>query len=206
MPYVALVTDGAYFESSVDGVYWCEPGSIILHPPLHLHANRFPRGPVRVWNFPFSPSSLGAARCRSTVLRVPCGARAGLSQVHHAEHLFELLPECEPVPAEPSPGLAGAVAALMHRSPTASVGNMARELGVSREHLSRAFSAHFGMSPVCFRGELRLARTLALLGSRHSSLTQVALAAGFADHAHMARAISAAARMPALAVRRWLAC
>jgi transcriptional regulator GlxA family with amidase domain len=83
---------------------------------------------------------------------------------------------------------------------------MARELGVSREHLSRAFSAHFGMSPVCFRGELRLARTLALLASRHSTLTQVALAAGFADHAHMARAISAAASMPALAVRRWLTC
>jgi transcriptional regulator GlxA family with amidase domain len=89
-------------------------------------------------------------------------------------------------------------------TPAASVGKIAQELGVSREHLARGFSAHFGLSPVCFRSELRLSRTLALLASGHGTLTQVALAAGFADHAHMTRSIRAAASMPARAVRRWL--
>ena len=40
-PYVSLVLRGRYHEQSIDGRYAVEAGSIVYHPPYHLHANTF---------------------------------------------------------------------------------------------------------------------------------------------------------------------
>jgi len=49
-PYLALVLEGGYEECSVDGVWRCEPGDLVVHPALHLHLNRFSQRRSRVLN------------------------------------------------------------------------------------------------------------------------------------------------------------
>ncbi|MEI2455738.1 MULTISPECIES: helix-turn-helix domain-containing protein [Lysobacter] len=39
--YAALVLDGDYTESSVDGPLPCTPGTLVLHPAYHAHGDRF---------------------------------------------------------------------------------------------------------------------------------------------------------------------
>ena len=38
---MAIVLEGGYEESSVDGTWLCEPGDWVVHPRWHFHANRF---------------------------------------------------------------------------------------------------------------------------------------------------------------------
>lgn len=58
---------------------------------------------------------------------------------------------------------------------------LARELGISQEYLSRAFRARFGVSPLQFRQDLRIDAAVRLLGSGALSCKEVASRLGFAD-------------------------
>jgi len=40
-PFFALVLEGVYEESSVEGTWRCEPGDLVVHPAWHLHVDRF---------------------------------------------------------------------------------------------------------------------------------------------------------------------
>jgi len=63
--HLTLVVDGAYTEFGPDGPVRCEPGTLVLHPPFHLHGDRFDRHRVRTLNLPLpglSPSLVVAVR------------------------------------------------------------------------------------------------------------------------------------------------
>ena len=67
-----------------------------------------------------------------------------------------------------------------------TVERLAREVGLSRVHLSRAFAKRFGVPPHVYLNVVRLRRAqTALLAGQ--PLAQVALAAGFADQSHFNR-------------------
>ena len=204
LPYIAIVIDGAYFEASADGVYWCEPGSLIVHPPLHLHMNRFGQRRVRVLNLSLPLSAFRSAPSHFAVARIPVSLGALLSHPDRFPEVGQVWAECEPIAAQPRATIPEFAAAFLRSDPSARVGAIARLLGVSREHLSREFSAYYGMSLRQFRGERRLRNALNLLVSDAPSLTRIALDAGFADHAHMTRSVAAAVGHPPSAVRRWL--
>jgi len=63
---------------------------------------------------------------------------------------------------------------------------LARELGVSREHLHRLFRAALGLTPMAYARLARIARAKALLSEGHAPAA-VAAQCGFADQAHFAR-------------------
>ena len=67
-----------------------------------------------------------------------------------------------------------------------SVAELAREAGLSRVHLSRAFAQHFGVPPHAYLNAVRLehARRLLLAGV---PLAEAAVDAGFADQSHFNR-------------------
>jgi AraC-like DNA-binding protein len=75
-------------------------------------------------------------------------------------------------------------AALLRRDPRLRVGQLAARLAVSERHLSRDFSAMFGMGPKQFA---RLARIERVLAARAQGATwaDIAYATGFTDQAHM---------------------
>lgn len=69
-----------------------------------------------------------------------------------------------------------------------AVSELAEAVGLSRSHFSRAFAASFGDSPARYVLQRRLARARELLLETDRSVTQIALACGFADHAHFSTA------------------
>jgi len=72
-----------------------------------------------------------------------------------------------------------------------SLARLARRLGVHRVHLSRAFSAHFGLPPSLYRRRCMIARTLALIEAA-APLGEAAHGGDFSDHSHAARAVKRA--------------
>ena len=58
---------------------------------------------------------------------------------------------------------------------------------LSNSHFSRAFRAHFGLSPKQYILEKRVARAQRLMLEGGSRLSDVAAACGFADQAHLCR-------------------
>ena len=75
---------------------------------------------------------------------------------------------------------------LGERAP--SVDALARELGLSRQHLARVFRQRVGVSPKTFASVARLQRAVDLLGRPESPrLAEAALALGYYDQAHMCR-------------------
>jgi AraC family transcriptional regulator len=70
----------------------------------------------------------------------------------------------------------------------AGLADIAREAGVHRVHLSRSFQAHHAVPPSVYRAQHRVSRALGLMaaGARPA---EAALDAGYADQAHLSRAV-----------------
>jgi AraC-like DNA-binding protein len=64
----------------------------------------------------------------------------------------------------------------------------AEEIGVSREHFTREFSARYGETPAVFLRRLRLEHADSLIRGHHLSLADVAFASGFASEQTFYRA------------------
>lgn len=180
--YAALVLDGSHVETSVDGAWRCEPGTLVLHPPWHAHGNRFDGADVRVLNLELPQNGHGSG---VRVLRVHHLDEARETLAHAPERIGELAATAVPVgrlalPAWQSEFLRELV------DGDAPVGAIAAGLGVSFAHASRAFKRTHGMSPQAARRELRWRRALALLAGE-ASLATIAAQAGFADQSHLTR-------------------
>lgn len=184
--YAALIVAGSYTESSVDGPVPCRPGTLVLHPAFHAHADRFGARDVRVVNviLPMSGRGRGAQ-----VLSVP-SLREGIDVFRRAPgRLAELCRACTPHERLEIRDWQQAFLDAL-RDSDAPVGSIARRLGVSAAHASRELRRTFGMPPVALRRELRSRRARELLASS-LSLPDIAATCGFADQSHLTRVIRA---------------
>jgi AraC-like DNA-binding protein len=92
-----------------------------------------------------------------------------------------------PAVSAPERRVAAAVRALFGEAPPA-VEPLARDLGISRQHLGRAFRDQVGVGPKLLARIARVQRAVRCLqGGQLSSLAQAAAAAGYFDEAHMDR-------------------
>jgi AraC-like DNA-binding protein len=187
--YVAIVLEGGYEESSVDGTWLCEPGDWVVHPRWHLHANRFASGAARVLNLelpvPLAPG----------VWRPPDGTLPP----RDPEALAEFLSGVQARSPRTTPHR---LRTLTEALRTRSVTRAAEQAGISREYASRLHRRHLGFAPRTMRMEKRLRRALALLADTTLPLAEVAVEAGFADQAHFTRTIRAATGQTPGALRR----
>ena len=67
--------------------------------------------------------------------------------------------------------------------------------GLSARHFARAFRQSTGLSPHRWLMQLRIERARELLAARDFSLTEIALACGFADQSHFRRVFTATTGM-----------
>jgi AraC-like DNA-binding protein len=199
--YAALVLDGDYTETSLDGPLPCRPGTLILHPPYHAHGDRFGRS--------------GASAINIELPEPPSGqliqTAASAWQVHDLREALEVFQRCPqrlpellacaaPQAAVELPDWQSELLRGMDESDD-DIALIARRLGVSAEHASRALSRSYGMSPRALRREARWRRALGMLGGS-LPLAEVAAAAGFADQSHLHRIVVAHAGCTPMRLRQ----
>jgi AraC-like DNA-binding protein len=92
------------------------------------------------------------------------------------------------VDSTPPDRLTAAAARILWRRPGARVASLGRELGLGERQLRRRFEQAVGYGPKTFARVARFRRMLGLLRAPHGDgLAAVAVAAGYADQAHMTR-------------------
>jgi AraC family transcriptional regulator len=159
-------------------------GTIVVHPAFHAHGDRFDRHGARVINLDLPPTF---AACEAIALRV--------HDLDEAREVFERCPERLPQlldcarrqPATELPEWQRTLLAAL-REGEEDVSALARRVGVSAEHASRALRRSYGMSPRTLRRESRWRLALNLLRG-DSKLADVAASAGFADQSHLSRVV-----------------
>jgi AraC-like DNA-binding protein len=119
-----------------------------------------------------------------------------------AEVIAGLLPAPRPVPR-----LVDEVRAALHTDPDLALDDLARLVDRSPWHVSRTFHRATGTTLGAYRRRLRVSAVLDALaeGDDPPGLAALAAETGFADQAHMTRALRREIRMPPGAARRLLA-
>ena len=183
-PYMAIVVQGGYLEAGDSGRIDARPGDVLLHGAYDAHRDSFlPRG--------------------ATVLNLPLAteARTGFGRLDDVDAIVRLA-ERDPRQASLQ-ALSGLVwrgaslcdwpdllAAALRDDPDVTIASWADGMGLAAASVSRGFAKAYGVSPKRFRLEARVRRTLRSLPDWQSSLASLAAEHGFADQAHMSRAIS----------------
>jgi len=189
--YVALVIEGQYVEAGDSGHVRATPGTAIVHRLHDAHRNRSGIGGALVLNLPLPPGRQGAKPVDAHALRVRDPDEVvRLAERDQAEAWLALqegaIPLVSPVADWPD-----ALATALRRPEPPALTDWALEHGLAPATLSRGFSAVYGTTPARFRAEARARMALGLLVDGRMALTEVALASGHADQAHLSRAILA---------------
>lgn len=187
--YVAVVLAGAYEEAGDAGRRRLAPGDVVVHGAWEAHLNSSRRG-AQVLNLPLPAGRLAAfGRVDDVDGLVRTATRDPRAAAEQLSETFA------PAPTE-LPDWPDRLAAALAAGDAAGLALWAETFGVSPERLSRGFGQVFGVSPKRFRAEARARAALASLSVTATPLAELALAHGFADQAHMTRAVRALSGLP----------
>jgi len=137
------------------------------------------RDPAFDGAFVFAVRSTGIYCRPSCPARRPLAKNVGFFSTPRAAERdgFRACKRCRPA-AKPAPSLALRACALLrdHAAERIPLGRLARELGVSPDHLQRTFTRDIGISPAAYLGVLRIER---FRGNGRAGVTPALLDAGF---------------------------
>lgn len=192
--YATIVLDGGYAEFGETGAIEAGPGDVVIHACFCAHADRAGERGARLINLPLAGRpATGITRPGDLddVLRLarrdPLAAGAMLAGASVlAANREEDWPDLLATRLREAAGLAG----------------FAREIGIRPETLSRGFKARYGVSPQRFAHEARARRAWRAIVDTRELLGRIALETGFADQAHMTRAVRDLTGAPPGAWRR----
>jgi len=217
--YLSFLLSGSYVESCGARETTCSSGTVIWHPPKDAHADRFYTGGGHLLNLEISEAWL---RNAAQELKPDPGTRAfcgglpyslGLclyrelhAKTNSVEDLAnELLSFFFTGPADRKPPAwfkqALDLARESYNQPL-SVTLIAREVGVHPVHLARSSRRFLGCTFGDHLANVRLRRAIELLLIPKNSITNVAHASGFADHAHLCRTFKKSTGLTPSAFRR----
>lgn len=196
-PYAAVVLAGGYEECGSRGRFRVGAGDVLVHGAFDAHLDRFSATGASILNLllpdPLQICDVGRISDPDVIARA-----AERDPVQAREALREQLRDARR-PPEDWPDM---LACRLLEDPACRLDEWASEHCLSPETVSRGFSKVFGIAPASFRAEARARRALMLLAADSLSLAAVAVAAGFADQAHMTRAVRALTGYPPGAWRR----
>src|SRR3546814_2297117 len=116
------------------------------------------------------------------------------------EAVAALLGELVPAPADEEDDLPDQLSAALRASASPRIGEWAAARGRSREHVSRRFETLYGVSPAAYRADCQAKRAWRMIVGGGDNLAGIAVEAGYADQAHMTRAVT---RLTGMSPRRW---
>lgn len=183
-PYAAIVLSGGYLEAGGDGRFRVEAGDVVVHPAFDAHQNQL-SGPAWVLNLPLDPLTELPPLFR--VADPDALEHAWRSDLREAAGLLHPVGLGVPL-AEDWPDL---LAIALRDEPTLVLGDWARAHGLAPATVSRGFMAVFGVSPSRYRAEQRTRLAWRRLMTGTAPMAELALDCGYADQAHMSRAIRA---------------
>ena len=187
-PYAALVLRGGYEECGSAGRFRVREGDVLLHGAFDAHLDRF-AAPAEILNLPLAAPHAAMARV-ADLDRI-----ARLAERDPREAAAALREDLRPaVPAAADwPDL---LAAELLRDTDCRLEAWAARHGLAQATVSRGFARVFGVSPSAFRAEARARRAFARVAATAEPLAAIAAALGFADQAHMTRAVAALTGAP----------
>lgn len=186
--YATLVLDGAYEQMAYAGPLTVEAGDVLIQPTFDCHADRPKTRSITVLRLPWPHDvSFGGIHRHVEVDEVVHAAKDDITEAS-AILAWRLTGRQPLTPAiHDWPDL---LAAELRERPACQIAQWAAARGLSREHASRGFTARYGVAPARFRLELRARHAWALAVVSQASLASIAQEVGFADQAHMSRAVA----------------
>ena len=180
--YVAVITDGGYFESGDTGRWHLEDGDIVFHTAFEAHANLVSTSRSRVVNIPLPMDAElpPVFRVADPDALVKAAAARSPDVIHHLQPCETKEPLMLDWPDELAKYL---------RDQCGSIGSWSETIGLSGPAISRGFRSVFGTTPSRYRLEERTRKALRGIVSGSLSLAELALVNGFSDQAHMTRAV-----------------
>jgi AraC family transcriptional regulator len=214
-PSFIVVLGGRYLERIQGSEVEHNPGHMLFYPAFATHSQRF--GPSGSRKLVFTPdgSALEHLRDRGVSLDTPRYVAApaisqlayrAMAEVHNNDVfaplalegvLMELIAtfarkERRESPAAPPFWVRAARDFVReHADENQSLETIAAITRRHPAHLAKEFRRHFGTTIGAYRRQLRLHQSEAML-LRNIDLTEIALACGFANHAHFCRSFKAA--------------
>jgi AraC-like DNA-binding protein len=195
--FAAVVLSGGYVEAGDTGRHWMEAGDVLLHQAWESHLDRFDGRGAEVLVLEIADEDVRHLHGR---IADP-DALARLAERDRDEASRGMLAELRPKTATPGdwPDL---LAQALNDDPGLCLGGWALERGLHLGSISRGFRQVFGMAPVGYRLVQRTRRAIAAVRSSPEPLSFIAQDCGFADQAHMSRAIRTLAHTTPAALRR----
>lgn len=188
-PTLWILTAGAFELRDATGRHVIDPTQAIVMPEHHAFQIRHPAGPDTCLSFRGPIVDALAARGPRLVPISSAQTAHVLAAVADQDELAlaEALARLVPVDAAPDRDLCAAVAHVLRAryAEPASLGELAAQAGYSVFHTCRVFRATTGHTIHGFRRELRLRHALARILDSRESLSQIAIATGFASQSHL---------------------
>jgi AraC-like DNA-binding protein len=196
--FAALVLSGGYIEAGDTGRHRMEAGDVLLHQAWESHLDRFDRRGAEVLVLPIEDRDaadlVGRIADPDAIVR--------LAERHRVEAAQELLAALTPRAAAAAADWPDMLAQALRTDPALPLTLWARDRGLHLGSLSRGFRQVFGVTPVAYRLIQRTRRAMAAVRVSGAPLSAVAQDCGFADQAHMSRAIRRLANTTPGALRR----
>ncbi len=188
-PYAAVILAGSYEECGSRGRFRVSAGDVLLHDAFDAHLDRFQSRGAQILNLVMETPPFGLGRIDDpdaiarAAERDPVQARAQLRlQLREAPRAAEDWPDV--------------LAQELLRNPACRLDRWADAHGLCAETVSRGFGKMFAVTPAAFRAEARTRRAFAAIAGSDAPLACIAAVAGFADQAHMTRAVRALTGAP----------
>lgn len=196
-PYATIVLAGGYEEAGDAGRLSAHPGEILLHGPFSAHRDRISSARTVVLDLPLPFDGRDW----------PSRARVGdpdrlvrLAERDPVAAVGEMMAGLTPAALDQEEELHDQLSRALRSGEPPRIGAWAAARGRSREHVSRCFEVVYGVSPAAYRADCRAKRAWRLIVGGSNGLAGVAAEAGYADQAHMTRAVT---RLTGQSPRRW---
>jgi AraC-like DNA-binding protein len=195
--FAAIVLTGGYVEAGDTGRHRVRAGDVVLHRAYESHLDRFEGTGAEVLVLPLPDGWRGPAR--ATIDDPDMLARLAERDIHEAG---AALAEAFRPAVRDAIDWPDLLAQALQDDPDLRLGAWAERNGLCLGSISRGFRKVYGVTPVAFRLTQRTLMALDAILHSGAPLSLVAHACGFADQAHMSRAIAMLTGLPPALTRR----
>lgn len=182
--YAALILSGSYEESGSRGRFCVGPGDVLLHDAFDAHLDRFQSSGAQIFSLVMEgwPAQTSVAHVADPDAII----RAAERNVIDATVLLLAELRRKPLVYYDWPDI---LANDLLGDPNCRLDAWARKRSLAPATVSRGFRRVFGVTPAAFRLGVRARQAFRMIRGTDLSFATIAATAGFADQAHMSRAI-----------------